>query len=254
MIPKIIHYCWFGDKDKPAKVKKCIKSWKKYCPGYEIKEWNEDNFDINICDYVKEAYDSKKYAFVSDYARFYILYHEGGVYFDTDVEIIRPIDDIVEKGAFMGCESDACDLSQGFTAPTNVDAVNPGLGIAAAPGLRLYKEMLDFYGEQHFIMPNGSLNTTTVVEYTTNILLKNGMKNVPGIQKVAEILIYPKEYFCPLNNNTGKLEITDNTYTIHWYSKTWVSKNIRIKSKITRIFHRVFGEDCFQWLKRDVRK
>ena len=107
MIPKIIHYCWFGRNPLPELAQKCIASWKKYLPDYEIKEWNEDNFDVNIIPYTAEAYAAKKYAFVSDYARFWILYKYGGIYFDTDVEVIRPIDDIIAKGNFMGCETDA---------------------------------------------------------------------------------------------------------------------------------------------------
>jgi len=102
MIPKIIHYCWFGRNPLPASALKCIYSWRKFLPNYEIKEWNEDNFDVNIIPYTREAYEAKKYAFVSDYARFYILYHYGGLYFDTDVEIIKPMDDIVERGNFYG--------------------------------------------------------------------------------------------------------------------------------------------------------
>ena len=101
MIPKIIHYCWFGRKPLPPLAVKCIESWKKYLPDYTIKEWNEDNFDINIVPYTREAYEVGKYAFVSDYARFYILYHHGGLYFDTDVEVIRPMDDLVGRGAFL---------------------------------------------------------------------------------------------------------------------------------------------------------
>ena len=106
MIPKIIHYCWFGRNPLPELAQKCIASWKKYLPDYEIKEWNEDNFDVNIIPYTAEAYAMKKYAFVSDYARFWILYRYGGIYFDTDVEVIRPIDDIIAKGNFMGYETD----------------------------------------------------------------------------------------------------------------------------------------------------
>ena len=107
MIPKVIHYCWFGRNPLPPFAVKCIESWKKFLPGYEIKEWNEDNFDVNIIPYTQEAYEARKYAFVSDYARFYILYHHGGIYFDTDVEVIKSIDDIIERGAFMGCENEA---------------------------------------------------------------------------------------------------------------------------------------------------
>ena len=104
MIPKIIHYCWFGGNPLPELAMKCIESWRTYFPDYEIKEWNEDNFDVNIIPYTKEAYENKKYAFVSDYARFWILYNHGGIYFDTDVEVIKKMDDIIEKGSFMGCE------------------------------------------------------------------------------------------------------------------------------------------------------
>ena len=139
MIPKIIHYCWFGGKPLPKLAKKCIASWKKFCPDYEIKEWNESNFDLNSCTYVKEAYDSKKYAFVSDYARFWILHRYGGVYFDTDVELLKSIDDILADGAFMGVEN--------FVAEQNKAkiSINPGLGIAAEPGMLIYQEILDFY-------------------------------------------------------------------------------------------------------------
>ena len=127
MIPKVIHYCWFGGNPLPPLALKCIESWKTFLPGYEIKEWNESNFDVNSIAYTREAYEARKYAFVSDYARFHILYHHGGLYFDTDVELIRPIDDIVARGAFMGCE---CEAKPGATAP----AVAPGLGLGCNPG------------------------------------------------------------------------------------------------------------------------
>ncbi len=250
MIPKTIHYCWFGRGKKPKLARKCIKSWKKYCPDYEIIEWNEDNFDVNCNAYVKEAYEAKKYAFVSDYARFFILYHQGGVYFDTDVELIKPIDDMVAQGAFMGCEQDGCDLSQGICKTNSFGEVNPGLGIAAAPGLRLYEEILEFYQSLRFILEDGTYNEKTVVAYTTEILLSHGMKNVKEVQRVEEITIYPKEYLCPMDNNTGKLEITENTVSIHWYSKSWLDRKQRLISRIARPFHRIFGDDCFRWLKR----
>ena len=126
MIPKVIHYCWFGRNPLPPFAVKCIESWKKFLPGYEIKEWNEDNFDVNIIPYTQEAYEARKYAFVSDYARFYILYHHGGIYFDTDVEVIKSIDDIIERGAFMGCENEA---KPGATAL----AVGPWPGLQSGP-------------------------------------------------------------------------------------------------------------------------
>ncbi|WP_394811651.1 glycosyltransferase family 32 protein [Phocaeicola vulgatus] len=126
MIPKVIHYCWFGRNSLPPLAVKCLESWKRFFPDYEIKEWNEDNFDVNIISYTAEAYRVKKYAFVSDYARFWILYHYGGLYFDTDVEVIKSMDDIIAKGSFMGCEKDAD--KEGATA------------LAVAPGLGLYGE------------------------------------------------------------------------------------------------------------------
>lgn len=145
MIPKVIHYCWFGRNSLPPLAVKCLESWKRFFPDYEIKEWNEDNFDVNIISYTAEAYRVKKYAFVSDYARFWILYHYGGLYFDTDVEVIKSMDDIIAKGSFMGCEKDAD--KEGATAL----AVAPGLGLGVNPGLGLYGELLQLYAGLHFI-------------------------------------------------------------------------------------------------------
>lgn len=240
MIPKVIHYCWFGGNPLPASAKKCIKSWEKFFPGYEIKEWNESNYDVNKIPYIKQAYKAKKYAFVSDYARFDIIYNHGGIYFDTDVEVIKSFDNIISNGAFMGCETDGISENSHIRI-----SVAPGLGIAAPEGMGIYKDILDFYSTQQFLMPDGSLNTETVVKKTTNILIEKGLKDKTGIQKVDDITIYPKDYFNPRNNNTGKLEKTDNTHSIHWYSMTWLSPKDRLRSKITRPIHRIFGEDVF---------
>ena len=145
MIPKVIHYCWFGRNPLPSLAIKCIESWRKYLPDYEIKEWNEDNFDVNIIPYTQEAYQVGKYAFVSDYARFWILYKYGGLYFDTDVEVIKPMDDIIARGPFMGCEKDVSDTSVASVAPGLGLGVNPGLGLGVNPGLGLYKEIFEMY-------------------------------------------------------------------------------------------------------------
>lgn len=242
MIPKKIHYCWFGRNPLPESAKKCIASWRKYFPDYEIIEWNEDNYDVNKIPYTQQAYAAKKYAFVSDYARFDILYQHGGIYFDTDVEVINSFDDVLEHGAFMGCEIDG-------SAGVGI-AVAPGLGIAAASGLGLYREILDFYATQRFLNEDGSINQETVVTKTTKVLMEHGMQNIKGIQKVGEVTIYPKEYFNPMNSNTGKMDITENTHSIHWYSMSWMDSKTKAKSKITRVFHRLFGEDCFHFLKK----
>lgn len=219
MIPKVINYCWFGGNPLPELAIKCIDSWKKYCPDYEIKEWNESNFDLECCDYIKEAYQAKKWAFVSDYARFDILYKFGGLYFDTDVELIKPIDDLVEKGPFMGLEKGMRSIATGFGL-----AVNPGLGISANPGLSLYKEILDNYNNEHFINSDGSYDLTTVVIRTTEMLNKHGFAPVAEVQQVAGIYIYPEDYFCPLDYYTDELEISENTRSIHHYFASWLSK------------------------------
>ncbi len=230
MIPKIIHYCWFGGGVKPKSVIRCIRSWKKYCPDYEIREWTETDFDINCCDYVREAYDVKKWAFVSDYARFKILYQHGGIYFDTDVELIKPIDELVAQGAFMGCERDGIDPIKDIEFSKGID-VNPGLGIAAAPGLGIYKKILDLYHSIHFVHPDGTLNTKTVVAYTTELLIQHGLQNIKGIQDIAGIRIYPKEYFCPMDWSTGLIEKTKNTYSIHHFNASWFDDEAKKRKK-----------------------
>ena len=232
MIPKIIHYCWFGRGPMPELAQKCIASWKKYFPDYEIKEWNEDNFDVNIIPYTAEAYQAKKYAFVSDYARFWILYQYGGIYFDTDVEVIRPIDDIVERGNFMGFETDP---KPQLKADASEASVNPGLGMGVAPGLGIIKKMLDFYEGKHFVHEAVMRNQITVVHIATQVLCENGLKNVAGIQEVAGCFIYPSEYFCPINVTTGRIHVEKNTRTIHHYAGTWVDKKFSMKEIIKRI-------------------
>lgn len=232
MIPKKIHYCWFGGKPFPNEVQKCIDSWKAFCPDYEIIEWNENNYSIeDCCSYVREAYSSQKWAFVSDYVRFDILYKYGGVYFDTDVELIKSIDDILEKGSFMGCEK------------TNGFSVNPGLGIAAEAGNGLYKRVLDRYGDRHFIQNDGSFDQLTVVEFVTDILKDKGLSNSDNIiQNVEGITIYPKEYFCPMNYRTGELKITNNTRSIHHYTASWHTKREKRYHHFGQVIGKRFGE------------
>lgn len=223
MIPKVIHYCWFGRHPLPAMAKKCIKSWKKYLPDYEIKEWNEDNFDVNMIPYTQEAYQAKKYAFVSDYARFWIIYNFGGIYFDTDVEVIRSLKDIIDSGSFMGCQRDV---------PI---AINPGLGIGAPSGLAIYKEMLGIYDKEHFINPDKIQNYKTIVHYTTDLFIKHGLSKKGGrIQRVDGVTIYPKEYFCPLDPLL-KMEKTRESRTIHHFDASWQPFGKQLIKKIKRM-------------------
>ena len=230
MIPKVIHYCWFGRNPLPELAQKCIASWRKYLPDYEIKEWNEDNFDVNIIPYTAEAYAQKKYAFVSDYARFWILYRYGGIYFDTDVEVIRPLDDIIARGCFMGFETDPAPKQSGVDA-----CVNPGLGLGVAPGLGLIKKMLDYYDGQHFVHEANMRNQITVVHIATKVLMDSGLACKPGIQQVEDVWIYPSEYFCPINVTTGRIHVEKNTRTIHHYAGTWVNKKFSLKEVLKRI-------------------
>lgn len=246
MIPKVIHYCWFGGNPLPEDAKKCIASWRKHLPDYKIKQWNESNFDVNCCQYVKEAYEAKKYAFVSDYARFYVLYHEGGLYFDTDVEVIRNMEHIISAGNFMGFEKSLATSQQtSTTSHTTSLGVNPGLGLGVNPSLGLIRELLDFYERQeHF-----SIEAGTVVDYTTAILKKHGLVDEHRIQKLDELTVYPADYFCPMDSTTGITTITDNTVSIHHYSCSWIDHNT-FSWKMHVLKNRLIGLFGEKWIMK----
>lgn len=239
-IPKTIHYCWFGGKPLPKLAKKCIASWRKYLPDYEIKEWNESNFDVNVVPYTAEAYKAGKYAFVSDYARFWILYKFGGLYFDTDVEVIRNMDEIISAGAFMGCETSCEEANQ----RGGVLSVAPGLGLGAIPEMKLYKEMLSQYDNLHFLNLDGTMNLKTVVDYMSEILLNRGLQMSSEIQDLGEVKIYPVDYFCPIHGDARKLEITENTVSIHHWAASWVSGWPKWRERIKQ----VLGPRITQWI------
>lgn len=235
MIPKIIHYCWFGGNPLPDDAQKCIASWKRYLPDYDIKEWNESNFDVNCCPYVKEAYEAKKYAFVSDYARFKVLYNEGGLYFDTDVEIIEDMTHIINAGNFMGFEKSLATRDSNCGAKLGV---NPGIGFGIEAKLPFIREMLNFYEAKiHFVIEEG-----TVVDYTTDMFRKYGFQEEHKLQKIADITIYPADYFCPMDSTTGIIAKTENTVSIHHYSCSWLDQNSLsfrlhlLKNKLISIF------------------
>lgn len=233
-IPKTIHYFWFGGNPLPPLAKKCIASWKKFCPDYKIKRWDETNFDISICDYVKEAYSAKKWAYVSDYARFYILNKFGGVYLDTDVELLKPIDNIIKNGPFFALETE------------KYDSLNPGIGMATYANNNFYKIIIDDYNNSHYLTKEGVEINLPVGKRVATFLKKDGLKSNNGIQKIDDITIYPKEYFCPLNYFTGELKLTKNTVAIHHYAASWLSEkekqNHKIGQKISYYFGISFGE------------
>lgn len=236
-IPKIIFYCWFSNKSKPNYLYKNIETWKKFLPDYKIFEINESNFDVNCNDFCKNAYENGHFAFVSDYARFKMLYKNGGLYFDTDVEIIKPIDDILENGPFLACESEQISAqNSGLVYDIDIN-VAPGLGCAFEKHNSIVKEIIQKYDA----MKNCNKNKT-IVDVTTKTLQNYGLKNNNEIQKIQNITIYPKEYFNPKSLYDGKITITENTRSIHFYTMTWLKPWKRFLSKFVIILRHIFGK------------
>ncbi len=218
---KTIHYCHFGRGEIDEKTKKYIESWVEFFPDFTLKEWNEDNFDIGQNSYASEAYAQKKYAFVSDYARFKILYDEGGLYLDTDVEVVAPFDDLLANDAFVGFEDG--------------EFVNPGSALwAKQAGNPVIGAMLELYGEE-----NG-LTEGTVCVRMTELLKKLGLREDCGKpQHLANITVYPADYFSPFDDTTGRLNRTANTRSVHWYAKSWFSLKMKLRNRISRLLHRI---------------
>jgi mannosyltransferase OCH1-like enzyme len=238
MIPKIIHYCWFGGNPLPPKAKKCVSSWKNYFPGYEIKEWNETNYNVNKISYTDEAYKSKYYAFVSDYARFDILNQYGGVYFDTDVEVIKPFDRVLSDGPFLGMET--------------TGRINPGIGCAFNMGQPVVRNILELYYNSNF--SESVKKNYTIVDFITNTFVNLGFTNTDTIQKIADTTIYPAEYFNPIDYDTHYLHITSNTLSIHYGEASWVDGKRRITAVIHRWLCRIFGKKIGGFLSGKFRK
>ena len=228
MIPKTIHYCWFGRGEKPKLAQKCIASWKKFCPDYEIIEWNEENFDVAMNGYTEMCYEEKKYAFLSDYARLVIVAEHGGLYFDTDVELVKSPDKLLSKDAFLGFENEAY--------------VNTGLGFGSVPHGSVVEAMLAEYDT----LLNGKNGTIGCPRLNTKALVKLGLVQNGLEQKVQDAVIYPSAFFNPYDSATGELNQTRETVSIHWYAASWMSKRQKIRGMITMPLHRIFGVDAFQ--------
>lgn len=211
-IPKVISYCWFGNNPLPETAKKCIESWKKFCPDCEIVQWNETNYDVNKIPYIRDAYKEKKWAFVSDYARLDIINTYGGIYLDTDVELIKPLDGLLNYESFWTIEKGSL-------------AVNTGLGFGAQIGNVHLKQMIETYKHTSFYNKDKSLNTTPCTAYTTEYFEKLGYirKDVP--QEIQNAMILPSEFFCPMNFYGGSMQVTENTIGIHWYDMSWFGKS-----------------------------
>ncbi|MBR6720285.1 MAG: glycosyl transferase [Clostridia bacterium] len=241
-IPKVIHYCWFGKGKMPPLSEKCIKSWKKYCPDYEIVCHSEDNFDISENRYAREAYDAKKWAFVSDYVRLKVIYDEGGIYLDTDVELIKPLDTLIAETGFMGFDDNG--------------VISTGLGFAAEKGNELVGHLLSDYDDISFILPDGSYDMTPCPDRNTKTMIKLGFNPDIKDQVFMGIHMLPEDYLCPVKYYTGKKVITKNTCSIHHFSASWTSatakRTLFIKRLVgVKMYDKLYGKFLhkFKWLE-----
>ena len=242
-IPKIIHYCWFGGNKKSKLIEKCIESWKKYCPDYEIIEWNEKNFDINKNLYIKQAYASKKWAFVTDYVRLDVVYHYGGIYLDTDVELIKSLDDLLQYNAFLASE--------------NNKLIATGLGFGAVKNNKIIKLIMDSYKDIPFISEyDGTMDLTACTTRNTTTLeeIYGNLSEKMNSFIDDNVILLGKEYLCPFDVHTGSMKKTKNTYGIHWYNASWRDNKTNIREKILRPIKRIIGYKNFDILKRMLKK
>lgn len=231
MIPKIIHYCWFGQNEMPKQYRQYIEGWKKICPDYEIIEWNEENYDVEQVAYTAQAAKAGKWSFVSDYLGFDVVYRYGGIYLDTDVELLQTLDHILENDAFFAIEENESGAE-----------VAPGLGFGAKKNHPLLKQLRDMYNDLEFIKADGSLNTVAIPVYTTQLLGKIGFKRQDKLQKLGDVTIYPTTYFAPMDFLTGQINLSPETISIHHYSALWQTPtNLRHIEKMRRI-NRRFGK------------
>ena len=240
MIPKIIHYCWFGQISKPNFVEKCISSWHKYLPDYQFIEWSDKNFDVNYCQYSSEAYQKGKYAFVSDVARAYALYKYGGIYLDTDVEILQSFDHLLVHRSFWGFEAG------NYIATSTIGSEN---------GNELIKEYIDQYSDRQFINSDGSFDVTTNVSIVTKLLQKRGL-SLDDVKQVigTDNIVLPKRYLSPYDSRTGILSIHSDTMAIHYYSNTWNATIwFWIKRSVKNCTAKILGEKNSEklWLRKN---
>lgn len=243
-IPKLIHYIWFGHGEKSELIQKCMKTTAEKMVDWTIKEWTEDNYDITKCDYCREAYEKRKYAFASDYARFDLLYRYGGIYLDTDVELLKKIPE-----GMLVC--------QGFTGVESNNKIAPGLIFASEAGNPIVREILDEYERDHFVQPDGKLNMRTVVDRVSEVFERHGFHVDGAEQDIEGIHVYPAEYFCAFDFVERQFHITDKTVSIHHYTATWLTPKGKIKRKVQNFFRATLGIRGYKKLialKRLVKK
>lgn len=249
MIPKIIHYCWFGKNPLPEDAVKCINSWKKYCPDYKIIQWNEDNYNINKNKYIADAYKEKKWAFVSDYARIDVVNQYGGVYMDTDVELIKSLEAFLNDKMFCGWEErDKYYIARN---PQYENSVATGLGFGSEANNPILDDMLKFYDKLSFYNDDGSLNLVACPHYQTQIMKKYGLDDSKRTyQKLNYCTVYPEDYFSPKSITTGKINITENTVSIHHFSMSWISPE---EKKYQDLEWKLQDFLSYKWAKRIVK-
>lgn len=225
-IPKIIHFCWLSKDEYPELVVKCMESWKKYLPDYELMIWNTENFDVNCCQYTAEAFAAKKYAFVSDYIRLYALYNYGGIYLDSDIEVLKSFDDLLNNRAFTCFQNSYSVAAWIFGSEKN----NP-----------IFKEFLDYYIDKKFIMDNGKMDLTPNPVPITDICKKHGLQLENVKQELDYITVYPQDYFCPYNHISEELNITENTYSIHYFNAAWFTDEQKHRLQTRRKVEKKYG-------------
>lgn len=242
MIPKIIHYCWISENptsELPEEVKECINSWKKFLPDYKIVQWNLNNINIEQNRYMKEAYLSKKYAFVSDYIRLYVLYNYGGIYLDTDVKVIKSFDKLLNNKVFMGFET--------------LDGIATCV-IGAEKESSLIKELLEIYTNRDFIKSDGNFDMTPNTLLIKPLLIKYSISFNNMLQKKGYITVYPIEYFCPLDRLTGDINITENTYAIHLFNGSWLPKEQKEYANLYKFYYNKYKKWHFLFLAKILAK
>jgi len=239
-IPKVIHYCWFGGKEKPQLIKECMNSWKEKLPDYKIVEWNEKNFNVEEFDFSQKAYKAKKWAFVADYCRIWVLYNYGGIYLDTDMEALKSLNEFIENEAFAGIE--------------RYEMINAAI-LGAKAKNEFIKNVLDYYNNINFMDYAEDLGKIAIPNIITELVSNEGYKGNKKIENVKNLItIYSKEYFYPKNHSWEKPNITKNTYTIHHYEGSWRNKTKIYRSKFKQVLINIFGYERIINLTRKFQK
>lgn len=233
MIPKVIHYCWFGGKELPEEFKEYIDGWKRLCPDYEIIRWDETNYDVTKNRYMREAYECKQWGFVPDYARLDIVYSYGGIYLDTDIELLKSFDELLDLDGFCGVEKSS-------------KYVALGLGFGAKKGNKIIRLIRDEYEKMTFLKANGTMDTLPSPEINTRPLYKLGYRYGNRISTLSSggdtLTVFPSEYFCPVSYETGLTQITEHTVSIHHYSGSWQSKDSKEIKALGQKYSQKYGE------------